>query len=93
MSKSVSIFEAKTHLSQILKTVKMGKEVMVTERGVPIAKIIPISKLETFSERVESLKRNGQIISREKTGIIPEQLSWPSANGGALKRFLDTRED
>lgn len=37
----VGIFEAKTHLSQLLDAVEAGEEIVVTRRGKPIAHIIP----------------------------------------------------
>lgn len=37
----VGIFEAKTHLSQLLDDVERGEEIVVTRRGKPIAHIVP----------------------------------------------------
>ncbi|WPZ33711.1 type II toxin-antitoxin system prevent-host-death family antitoxin [Thalassobaculum sp. OXR-137] len=37
----VGIFEAKTHLSQLLDAVEAGEEIVVTRRGKPIAHIVP----------------------------------------------------
>ena len=39
----VGAYEAKTHLSNLLKKVYDGEEVMITKHHVPIAKIIPVS--------------------------------------------------
>lgn len=48
---TVSAFEAKTHLSELLKKVQNGEIFMITHRGKPIAKLIPYS--ETFQEDPE----------------------------------------
>jgi prevent-host-death family protein len=42
-SASVGIRDAKIHLSKYLKLVQQGTEVIITDRGRPVGKIIPIS--------------------------------------------------
>jgi prevent-host-death family protein len=42
MSKAVGIRELKTHLSRYVKKVKDGDEILVSERGRIIARIVPI---------------------------------------------------
>jgi prevent-host-death family protein len=39
---TVNIHHAKTHLSQLLSRVKLGEEITIANRGVPIAKLVPI---------------------------------------------------
>lgn len=34
--------EAKTHLSQLLRRVAAGDEVVITRGGVPVAKLVPV---------------------------------------------------
>lgn len=38
---SVGSFEAKIHLSALLERVQSGEHITITERGVPIARLIP----------------------------------------------------
>ena len=38
---TVGAFEAKTHLSSLLKKVTHGEEILITKRGLPIAKLVP----------------------------------------------------
>jgi prevent-host-death family protein len=40
---TVNIHQAKTHLSQLLQRVELGEEIMIANRGVPVAKLVPIS--------------------------------------------------
>ena len=42
--KTASIYETKTHLSELLKNVQRGEHVIIENRGKPIAKIVPIRK-------------------------------------------------
>ena len=39
--KEIGTFEAKTHLSALLDEVARGVEVVITRRGVPIARLVP----------------------------------------------------
>ena len=41
MTKSVGVHEAKTHLSQLLKDVAAGEEVVITSRGKTVAVLSP----------------------------------------------------
>lgn len=39
--KTVGAFEAKTHLSELLRRVSNGETIQITRRGIPIAKLVP----------------------------------------------------
>ncbi len=41
MTKSVGVHEAKTHLSRLLLDVERGEEVVITRRGVTVARLVP----------------------------------------------------
>ena len=43
MDKSVSAAEANRRFSEVLRTVKKGRSVIVTSHGKPVAKIAPIT--------------------------------------------------
>ena len=93
MSKSVSIFEAKSKLSAVLRLVKAGQEVTINERGQPIAKIIPFpGESLTLAERLSELERQGRVIR----ATHPENVREASPDkikpiSGALKAFLESR--
>jgi prevent-host-death family protein len=38
---SVGTFEAKTHLTQLLERVSKGERIMITNRGKPVAMLVP----------------------------------------------------
>ena len=42
---TVGAFEAKTHLSSLLEKVTHGEEILITKRGLPIAKLVPAKDL------------------------------------------------
>ena len=37
----VNIFEAKNRLSQLIKSAQLGEEVVIANRGVPVARLVP----------------------------------------------------
>lgn len=59
MQKTVSTFDAKTHLSNLIVEVEHGVSILITKRGKPVAKLIPyqedVSNLN-FLEMVNSLR-------------------------------------
>ena len=42
--RTVTLAEAKTHLSHLLDQVEAGQEVVITRRGLAIARITPVEK-------------------------------------------------
>lgn len=39
---TVNIHQAKIYLSQLLSRVELGEEIIITNQGVPVAKLVPI---------------------------------------------------
>jgi prevent-host-death family protein len=60
MSKSAAVAELKAHLSRFLRRVKAGEEILVTERNVPVARLVPISHRTPPDERLRALERQGR---------------------------------
>lgn len=57
--KTVGAYEAKTNLASLLRQVAKGKEIIITKRERPIARLIPIesegAKIEVF-DRIRALR-------------------------------------
>lgn len=88
MATSYSIYEAKAKLSELLRNVKKGQETVITERGTPIAKVIPYKEHSSFEERIKEMEARGEIIPAKSKGPIPIGVRRP----GGLERFLKDRE-
>lgn len=43
MSESVNVYQAKTHLSQLLDRVAAGEEIVIARAGRPIARLVPLA--------------------------------------------------
>lgn len=61
--KTVAVYEAKTHFSELLAAVEHGEEVTITRRGNPVARLIAAHRPESLAE--ETAKRQA-LIARVK---------------------------
>lgn len=69
--KVAAVAELKASLSRYLAGVKMGEEVVVTERGKPIARIVPISRPhDDHEQRLREME--GQGLIRMGSGKLPK---------------------
>jgi len=90
-SKSVGIREAKIQLSKLLRMVKEGNEVILTDRGQPVGKIVPIdSQNLPLEARIGRLENQGVIEPASEKGLKRVPLPIPVPDDLA-QRFL--RED
>jgi prevent-host-death family protein len=93
--KSAAVAKLKASLSEYLARVKAGEEIIVTERGKPIAKIVPFGRDEAqFPPHVLELARAGLI--RLGSGKLPKgfwKMPRPAdPTGAVLKALLEERE-
>ena len=40
----VNVYEAKTHLSRLLRRVRAGEEIVIAEAGTPVARLVPLER-------------------------------------------------
>jgi len=90
-----AVSQLKASISEYLARVKAGEEILVTDRGAPIAKIIPLRRSDDIiSSRMARLERSG--LARVGKGEAPEAL-WNALGprdsaGAALAVLLEERE-
>jgi prevent-host-death family protein len=66
----VSIRELKSRLSHYLRLTKAGESVVITERGTPIGRIVPVAA--PVEERLEAMMQAGLVLwNREKFLPMP----------------------
>lgn len=64
MIHSVGAFEAKTHFAQLIQRVSEGEEIVITKRGHPVVKMVPLTKnhnAKAAAARLRSLAKEIQI--------------------------------
>ncbi len=73
-NKSVGAYKAKTHLPALLKEVERGREIVITRRDRPIARLVPIhmGKDNSFWDR-----------------ILSHRVKMKLAKGETWKDFID----
>jgi prevent-host-death family protein len=65
--------EANQHFSKAIKAVKAGHDVVLTERGKPIAVIKPLEHAESSQAAVRRMEAAGLLRPASKTSPLP---SW-----------------
>ena len=74
-ARSVSIAELKDNLSAYLGRVRQGEEVLVRDRNVPVAKIVPLSASGDIDAELAALAAEGKL--RLGEGSLPRSF-WSS---------------
>lgn len=69
MTRSINIYEAKTHLSRYLKEVQQGRTVTLCKNGEPVALMVPVPKKKSFWGHVG--------IAADLVGKIPGDFNEP----------------
>jgi prevent-host-death family protein len=81
--RSESISSAKNQFSALVKRVQRGEPILITDRGVPVAKLVPIGFASGVPDRVLALAQQGLARLPEET---PQarwlDLPWPTVTPG-----------
>jgi prevent-host-death family protein len=86
MGTTTNVAQMKAKLSEYLRQVKSGGEVVITERGIPVARLVPLGADERRATREERLIRAG--ILRPAHGHR-RKLGLPKSAPGAAAAVLD----
>lgn len=86
---NVGIREAKANLSKLLRMVEKGMEVVLTDRGRPVGKLVPIGKGELpLASRIKEMETAG--ILEPVIGRSPRRLPPPiPIEEGMARRLLE----
>jgi len=74
---TVGAFDAKTHLTALLRRVSKGETIRITRRGVPIAKIVPAGAGDRENPRevvqeIRELRKGAKLGKISIRGLINE---------------------
>ncbi len=94
---TASISEAKAKLSALLDRVKAGERITITDRGNPVAQLVPLVELEDaeWEARVQRLERAG-VITRPRRKLEPGWLAsrpLPKSRESVLEALLEERRE
>lgn len=90
---NAGVREAKMHLSKLLRHVKNGNEVVLTDRGRPVGRIVPIDAKElSLEERIQRLEDQGVLGPPPKgqAKAIPQPI--PIADSMAQRYLREDRD-
>jgi prevent-host-death family protein len=92
--KRASISTLKARLSEYLRLVRNGEEVIVTDRGSPVARLAPLEGAERHDAHLRGLIEAGLV--RPSEGPLPDDF-WErprprDPEGRSLKALLEERE-
>ena len=87
--------EANQHFSRAIRAVRAGQEVILTERGRPIAVITPIRDEDAGAATLRAMVDEGFIILPARTGPMPTPRWRPvKVKGKSLSRtVIEDREE
>ena len=86
--------EANQRFSQAIKAVKAGKEVVLTERGKPIAVIKPLKPIEDEQAVIRRLEAEGILQSGPKSGKpMPVWRSPARIKGKPMSQTISEERD
>lgn len=71
---NVGIRELKQHLSQYLARVRDGEEVIITDRGNPVARIAPVRRA-ALSPTLQRLVDEGRAVDKGPPRFLPTPVS------------------
>jgi prevent-host-death family protein len=91
--KKAGVSELKAHLSEYLNQVKAGGEILITDRGKPVARLVPIARSKSHKETLIQMEKQGLI--RLGSGKLPKDF-WAmprpeDPEGLALKALIEER--
>ena len=84
--------EANQNFSKAIKAVKAGQEVVLTERGKPIATIKPLKMMQKGDAVVQRLEAAGLLRPAQKTSPVPTWSPRP-LKGNPLSLTLREERD
>jgi len=88
----IGLREANLHFSRYIEHVRKGEQIVLTERGEPIALIKPVkSRAGSLERRLEVLETSGLLKRSSKGGFrLPRAIR---ISGKALSEFVSTDRD
>ena len=91
--KTAAVSELRARLGEFLRQVKAGNEVLITDRGTPVARLVPISGASAGKESLSLLEKQGLI--KIGSGKLPKNFwTMPRAEdrqGLVLKALIEER--
>ena len=91
---TASVVQLKARLSEYLRRVKAGSELVITERGLPIARVVPLDADTRRATREERLIRAGVLRPGRPGGVRKARVApLKGPHLGVLEALLANRDE
>ena len=70
--KAVNTHEAKTHFSRLLRRVAAGEEITIANRGVPVARLVPV--MNKNGGRIWGMYRGKFVVPDDFDAPLPDEI-------------------
>lgn len=93
--RSVNVAELKNRLSKYLRFAKRGEEIVIRDRNLPVAKLVPFISEEASEEEL-LLAAAGKIRVPKNSVNVDELLKIPTGSvpdNAGIQALLDDREE
>ena len=70
--KTAAVSKLKAHLSDYLNQVKAGSEILITDHGKPVARLVPLSRQKNPRESLAKIEKQGLI--KLGSGKLPKNF-------------------
>ncbi|MDR1852991.1 MAG: type II toxin-antitoxin system prevent-host-death family antitoxin [Propionibacteriaceae bacterium] len=85
---TVGIRELKQNASQVVSRAQEGESLLVTDRGRPVARLVPLSR----GSRLDELVADG-LMSLPSASVFPEPLKLPAGSPSPLDALYANRDE
>jgi prevent-host-death family protein len=91
-ARTAGVREAKARLSQLLDDVRRGREWTITDRGEPIARLVPVARESLpLADRLRRLEQQG-LLEPSSARMLPVPPPLPLKKGLARKMLEQDRD-
>ncbi len=94
--KTVSVSEAKNALSALLQEVRGGASIVITDRGVPVARLAPLVQPAGVPAAAIELAQRGRLLlpaRAPKAAWLRLPMAVPVRGASAVRALLDERNE
>ncbi len=71
--KEVNTYEAKTQLSRLLRRVAAGEEIIIANRGIPVARLVPVRRGKGAGRKL-GMFRGKFVVPEDFDAPLPEEI-------------------
>lgn len=89
MKSSYAIHEAKARFSELVRVARSGRDLVITDRGRPVARLIGMGEPTRLADRLRDLQAQGVLTAFPE--IADADIQPIARRRGALARFLADR--